>query len=149
MNTFFFNDTATTEIYTLSLHDALPISQKKAYTIDQGLSTIISYTLSKDTGRLFETVVFLELRKKYNEIFYYKDKGECDFIIKEKNKITKAYQVCLNINDDNREREFRGLTNAIERFKLKKGTIITLNQKESFKNIEIIPAFEWILNNKL
>src|SRR2546422_1965488 len=27
---FFFNDTATTEIYTLSLHDALPISCQKA-----------------------------------------------------------------------------------------------------------------------
>src|SRR3989442_3436053 len=27
---FFFNDTATTEIYTLSLHDALPISQGRA-----------------------------------------------------------------------------------------------------------------------
>src|SRR2546422_11633994 len=27
---FFFNDTATTEIYTLSLHDALPISQDEA-----------------------------------------------------------------------------------------------------------------------
>src|SRR2546430_8876616 len=27
---FFFNDTATTEIYTLSLHDALPISQDAA-----------------------------------------------------------------------------------------------------------------------
>src|SRR5258707_13151199 len=27
---FFFNDTATTEIYTLSLHDALPISGKIA-----------------------------------------------------------------------------------------------------------------------
>src|SRR5256885_9910678 len=26
---FFFNDTATTEIYTLSLHDALPISQMR------------------------------------------------------------------------------------------------------------------------
>src|SRR2546430_9489775 len=26
---FFFNDTATTEIYTLSLHDALPISVRK------------------------------------------------------------------------------------------------------------------------
>src|SRR2546430_4894615 len=33
---FFFNDTATTEIYTLSLHDALPISG--AHTLDQGLS---------------------------------------------------------------------------------------------------------------
>src|ERR1044072_5241857 len=27
---FFFNDTATTEIYTLSLHDALPISARRA-----------------------------------------------------------------------------------------------------------------------
>src|SRR4029434_11358156 len=29
---FFFNDTATTEIYTLSLHDALPISHKHTHT---------------------------------------------------------------------------------------------------------------------
>src|SRR5437867_10729061 len=28
---FFFNDTATTEIYTLSLHDALPICQVKLF----------------------------------------------------------------------------------------------------------------------
>src|SRR5687767_15478877 len=28
---FFFNDTATTEIYTLSLHDALPISSLRKY----------------------------------------------------------------------------------------------------------------------
>src|SRR2546426_3751206 len=28
---FFFNDTATTEIYTLSLHDALPISRRAAF----------------------------------------------------------------------------------------------------------------------
>src|SRR2546430_4992279 len=27
---FFFNDTATTEIYTLSLHDALPICERRA-----------------------------------------------------------------------------------------------------------------------
>src|SRR3712207_9001384 len=30
MSLFFFNDTATTEIYTLSLHDALPISTNAA-----------------------------------------------------------------------------------------------------------------------
>src|SRR2546422_11257275 len=38
---FFFNDTATTEIYTLSLHDALPISRQiggdaKQHEIDAG-----------------------------------------------------------------------------------------------------------------
>src|SRR2546425_10115641 len=30
---FFFNDTATTEIYTLSLHDALPISSALTYGV--------------------------------------------------------------------------------------------------------------------
>src|SRR2546430_12330406 len=33
---FFFNDTATTEIYTLSLHDALPISLQIAALSDAG-----------------------------------------------------------------------------------------------------------------
>src|SRR5260221_6789016 len=45
---FFFNDTATTEIYTLSLHDALPISQMQntdAYEMDQPVpNRAISYT---------------------------------------------------------------------------------------------------------
>src|SRR2546425_3970050 len=31
---FFFNDTATTEIYTLSLHDALPIYEGATYSIN-------------------------------------------------------------------------------------------------------------------
>src|SRR2546429_7259450 len=33
-NFFFFNDTATTEIYTLSLHDALPISRQRHVEAD-------------------------------------------------------------------------------------------------------------------
>src|SRR5256885_8327544 len=33
---FFFNDTATTEIYTLSLHDALPISRRRADRVGRG-----------------------------------------------------------------------------------------------------------------
>src|SRR5258707_14970388 len=33
---FFFNDTATTEIYTLSLHDALPISTPSQFPRAQG-----------------------------------------------------------------------------------------------------------------
>src|SRR3712207_8863016 len=35
---FFFNDTATTEIYTLSLHDALPIAQTAPLHCCAGLS---------------------------------------------------------------------------------------------------------------
>src|SRR5262252_11201796 len=43
---FFFNDTATTEIYTLSLHDALPISQDHHERDDDGV-----YGLTDDGGR--------------------------------------------------------------------------------------------------
>src|SRR2546430_7762687 len=41
---FFFNDTATTEIYTLSLHDALPISQMAATwdALQQDLASLSS-----------------------------------------------------------------------------------------------------------
>src|SRR2546426_6967054 len=35
---FFFNDTATTEIYTLSLHDALPICCERAETVEEALA---------------------------------------------------------------------------------------------------------------
>src|SRR5258708_36878763 len=35
---FFFNDTATTEIYTLSLHDALPISKREFFIYPIGLA---------------------------------------------------------------------------------------------------------------
>src|SRR5260370_21492827 len=36
---FFFNDTATTEIYTLSLHDALPISARGGELIERPVQT--------------------------------------------------------------------------------------------------------------
>src|SRR2546430_10476393 len=41
---FFFNDTATTEIYTLSLHDALPISFRSA--MNRSTSSHIAFTMS-------------------------------------------------------------------------------------------------------
>src|SRR6266508_310724 len=37
---FFFNDTATTEIYTLSLHDALPISVLRSNALGTGWSVL-------------------------------------------------------------------------------------------------------------
>src|SRR2546429_5218066 len=49
---FFFNDTATTEIYTLSLHDALPISAKAVSSGASGwrIRTTTSCGLTADTA---------------------------------------------------------------------------------------------------
>src|SRR5258707_9758025 len=61
---FFFNDTATTEIYTLSLHDALPISASSRRTAAgtpgswaraaRSRSTTFSRTSAPDPTRLVE-----------------------------------------------------------------------------------------------
>src|SRR3712207_8652176 len=44
---FFFNDTATTEIYTLSLHDALPISRVE---VQVALRGVVEVGLLEDEG---------------------------------------------------------------------------------------------------
>src|SRR3712207_7547928 len=53
---FFFNDTATTEIYTLSLHDALPIfGQLHSVVIDtpdpHGLATFYAQLLGMEVSK--------------------------------------------------------------------------------------------------
>src|SRR3712207_7809150 len=53
---FFFNDTATTEIYTLSLHDALPISRIVSSIIKRGSSSSLPAEGSDlDTSKLLFT----------------------------------------------------------------------------------------------
>src|SRR2546430_6554054 len=51
---FFFNDTATTEIYTLSLHDALPISgaERIASGVDTNDESRRAHPLSNQASRL-------------------------------------------------------------------------------------------------
>src|SRR5256885_10026472 len=49
---FFFNDTATTEIYTLSLHDALPISAPRVdQSAVQRAQVFVTTTPTGDPGR--------------------------------------------------------------------------------------------------
>src|SRR6202021_3257543 len=49
--TFFFNDTATTEIYTLSLHDALPISSRMSSSVTMPIISPYSSTTSANGDR--------------------------------------------------------------------------------------------------
>src|SRR5258708_37941554 len=49
---FFFNDTATTEIYTLSLHDALPISRLAVPVNGSRKAMRLSFTLARSNFSL-------------------------------------------------------------------------------------------------
>jgi predicted AAA+ superfamily ATPase len=121
---------------------------KKVYVMDMGLYTENSVTTSENTGRRLENLIFLHFRKKYKQIFYYKDRGECDFIAMEKSAVKEAIQVCLNVDDENFDREYDGLLDAMINLGLKEGTIVTLNQSDRFEKdgmvINMIPAHEYL-----
>lgn len=123
------------------------VNPKKIYAIDNGLADANSVSFSSNKGRMLENAVFLDLRRNGKEIFYYKDKRECDFVIKEQSKITQAMQVCYNLNEDNKDREIGGLIEALDAFDLSEGWIITSDQQDALKidgkNIKVIPAWRW------
>src|SRR2546430_11612923 len=54
---FFFNDTATTEIYTLSLHDALPISINEARIRIYGLVTLSNGVIVRVTSDMIRNLI--------------------------------------------------------------------------------------------
>src|SRR5471030_3358604 len=67
---FFFNDTATTEIYTLSLHDALPISSSATWCCRSGSWKWCVYRSEEHTSELQSLrhlVCRLLLEKKKNQ----------------------------------------------------------------------------------
>ena len=125
------------------------VSPKKAYSIDNGFSNNNSASFSKDNGKMLENLVFLALRRKYKEILYFQEKRECDFVIKEKEKITKAIQVCFDFNEETKNREISGLLEALKEFKLKHGLILTYNQEDEFKIdshiVRVMPVWKWLL----
>jgi len=127
------------------------VNPKKAYSIDNGFSNNNSASFSKDNGKMLENLVFLSLRRKYKDIFYFQQKKECDFLIKEKDKITQAIQVCFDFNEETKDRELIGLLEALREFKLKRGLILTYNQEDEFKIdnnlIKIIPVWKWLLES--
>ena len=119
----------------------------KIYLADTGICKKVT---SADQGRVLENIVFLGLRKIREEIFYFDENRECDFIVKDNQGKLFPYQVTLELKEENREREIDGLTEACKRLKIKEGTIFTYDEEDSIVaegiHIKIIPVWKWLLS---
>lgn len=121
------------------------VNPKKVYGIDLGLIRANSRSFSKDEGRLLENLVFLHLRKKSKEVFYFKeDELECDFVVGR-----KVFQVCFNLNSENMKREVEGLIFASKKLDVDELTILTYDQEDKIvkdgKVVWVKPVFKWLL----
>ena len=127
------------------------VSSSKFYVLDNSFLKTVAFNFSENAGKRLENLVFIELvRRETAEIYYHAKKNECDFIIKEGLKITKAIQVCLVLdNVITKKREVDGLIEALKEYKLKEGLILTFDKGEEFvlddKKIIIKPVWKWLL----
>lgn len=128
---------------------------KKVYFVDHVLAKQIGFRMSQDRGRLLENVVFMELKRRYKEIYFHSQRKECDFLVREQGAIIAAYQVCLTLEDEKTWiREKDGLIEAMQTYHLSEGYILTENEyreeiishEEISYKVIVLPITEWLLN---
>lgn len=128
------------------------LSRKKVYAIDTGLTKQIAFHFCKKQGRYLENIVYLELRRRHKEIFYYKTKDnlEVDFLIREGTQVVHLIQVTESLKDlKTRQREYKALTKAMTELNVKKALILTQEQEmqdPEFPHIEVTPIYQWLLS---
>src|SRR5947209_16458314 len=99
---FFFNDTATTEIYTLSLHDALPISSRPAPVMTRPPSpSMVTFTSGSSTSTTRDRKS-TRLNSSHANISY---AVFCLKKKKKKNKKQKKQKKKQNKHQQNKERD--------------------------------------------
>lgn len=122
------------------------VNEKKIYAIDTKFAQQNSTQLHEDKGRILENLVFLEIRRKTNQIWYFKENHECDFIYQLAGQY-HAVQVCHDLHKDNLARELAGMEEAMSAVELASTTFVTSHQTEDLyiasKKVPCIPFFEW------
>ncbi|MFQ5650064.1 MAG: ATP-binding protein [bacterium] len=125
-------------------------ADKKVYLIDTSFARCLGFRLSEDLGRFLENLVFIELLRREQTVFYFHEKYECDFVVTAHASVEQAIQVCYEINRDNEAREINGLLGAMQTYHLNEGLLLTYEQEEDRlidnKSIRIVPVWKWLLD---
>ncbi|MFH1209822.1 MAG: ATP-binding protein [archaeon] len=131
--------------FSYSLKESIMIQKpRKIYCIDNGLRNAVSFKFSKDEGKLVENLVFIELRRKELDVYYWKDKYEVDFVIKNKDQSLTAINVSYTNKID--EREINSLLDFKNKFnKTKELIVITKDLEKEEQGIQFIPLWKWLL----
>ncbi|MDQ1265048.1 MAG: uncharacterized protein QG635_198 [Bacteroidota bacterium] len=126
-------------------------AERKFYIIDNGLVNALTFSFSDDYGKLLENLIAIHLRRNFgNNVYFYKESLECDFVTFLKDKPERLVQVCYNISEpDTLKREIAGLTAACKYFNLKSGIIVTAETESRIEtegiSIDIMPAAKFLL----
>jgi len=133
----------TLDYFSYSLKEQ-KANASKVYCIDNGLRNAVSFKFSKDEGKLAENLVFLQLKGMKKNMYYWKKRGEIDFVIKNKDNSLTAINVCFT--EDIPEREINALSEFKKEFKKANELLIITQDTEKYeKGIRFIPLWKHLL----
>ncbi len=118
---------------------------KKYYFLDTG---ILGLFLTDQPTKLLENLVYIELRRRGETIYFLKRTTEIDFYLPEKNMLI---QVSYSISHKETEtREVTALKKAMKDFNISNAVILTYDEQKVIQlehgTIEVVPTWQWLLH---
>lgn len=118
---------------------------KKYYFLDTG---ILGLFLIDQPTKLLENLVYVELRRRGETVYFLKRKTEIDFYLPDSNSLIQvAYSIA---QPETANREVNALRHAMKERNLSHAWIITFDEKNEIEveegTIAVVPAWQWLLN---
>jgi len=126
-------------------------SPKKVYAYDTGMINAVKFKTARDSGRMIENLVAVELMRRGNDFYYYRssDGKEVDFVLKQGQKVGQLIQVCYAIDDPStRKREVTALVKAGKELKCDNLVILTWDHMSDVVSggakVNFLPLWRWL-----
>lgn len=123
----------------------------KPYAIDTGLRNRIAFAFSEDMGWLVENVLFCHLKRHHDEVFYYTNGSDTDFVVKEGLKISRRIQVWYDDASVTTvpERELACFQKPLSGHESAESILVTNDLEDSIEvghtKVQCIPAVKFLL----
>jgi len=128
------------------------VNPKKVYCIDHSMARSIGSGVLHNDGHLLENLVFLGLRRRTPEIFYYRcaTKREVNFLAVMPDRRRLLVQVCDTLADPaTRKRELLALQDALAELDLPGAVLVTRDEEETLaldgRTIRVVAAWRFLL----
>jgi predicted AAA+ superfamily ATPase len=134
--------------FSYSLKTSLAIQKpRKIYCIDNGLRNAASFKFSSDEGKLAENSIFIELKRRNLDVYYWKGRREVDFVVKRRDNMLVGVNVTYTEVID--EREIKALLEFKENFgeRVLELILLTRNVERSEGGVTYTPIWKWLLGS--
>lgn len=124
---------------------ARQVNPRRVFCLDNGLRNAVSFHLAEDGERLAKNLVFQTLKKAGDDVFYWKGRGEVDFV-------TCGDHRLRGINISYGRELDASVSKPLLEFKREAGrrttelTIITKDTEKVEAEIQFVPLWKWLLS---